>query len=406
VTTLVAPQRPASPIDAVDALLGRRVSMRSLALLRVLVGPVTLLHLRPFVGDALGGRIYRDAFYEPYASWYPDLPRPLYGAVLAVGVAAAVAMSVGFCTRLATGAAFGVVAYNLFLSTTHFHSNRAYLLIVLAALAVAPCGRELSVDAWLRRRRGQPPLDLRAPAWPLWLLRFEAAVVYGASGLSKLVDPDWFGGTVTWHRIVQVRDRLDASPLPAWAVSLLADRTFHTYAAKLIVLTELFIAVGLWWRATRYAAVWVAVCFHVAIEVSASVQVFSYLAIAGLVIWAVPSTRDRLVVVDPGNPRHRRLASSIAALDWLARFRVLEGPPGTQVTLTDRDGAPSRGSAAVARVLSRLPLTSWFALPTLLLPAARPGHRSPIAGGAGDAGDPARADRSGLAAGARDVGPG
>jgi hypothetical protein len=381
VTTVVAPRRPASRIEAVDALLGRRVSMRSLALLRVLVGPVTLVHLRPFVSDALGGRIYRDAFYEPYAAWYPDLPRPLYGAVLAVGVVAAVAMSVGFCTRLATGATLGVVAYNLFLSTTHFHSNRAYLLIVLAALAVAPCGRELSVDAWLRRRRGLPPLDLRAPAWPLWLLRFEAAVVYGASGLSKLVDPDWFGGTVTWHRIVQVRDRLDASPLPAWAVSLLADRSFHTYAAKLIVLTELFIAVGLWWRATRYAAVWVAVSFHVTIEISASVQVFSYLAIAALVIWAVPSTRDRLVVIDPGNPRHRRLASSIGALDWLARFRVLDGRPGTPVTLTDRNGAMSSGPAAVARVLSRLPLTAWVALPTLLVPAARPRHPSGVAAG-------------------------
>jgi hypothetical protein len=381
VTTVVAPRPPAGPIDAVDALLGQRVSMRSLALLRILVGPVTLLHLRPFVADALGGRIYRDAFYEPYAAWYPDLPRPLYGAVLAVGVVAAVAMTLGFCTRLATGATLGVVAYNLFLSTTHFHSNRAYLLIVLAALAVAPCGRELSVDTWLRRRRGQPPLDLRAPAWPLWLLRFEATVVYGASGLGKLVDPDWFGGTVTWHRIVQVRDRLDASPLPAWAVSLLADRSFHTYAAKLIVLTELFIAVGLWWRGTRYAAVWVAVCFHVAIEVSASVQVFSYLAIAALVIWAVPSTRDRLVVIDPGNPRHRRLASSIGALDWLARFRVLEGRPGSAVTLTDRDGALSTGPSAVARVLSRLPLTAWFALPTLLLPGARSRHRSGAAGG-------------------------
>ncbi len=380
-TTVVAPRPPAGPIDAVDALLGQRVSMRSLALLRILVGPVTLLHLRPFVADALGGRIYRDAFYEPYAAWYPDLPRPLYGAVLAVGVVAAVAMTLGFCTRLATGATLGVVAYNLFLSTTHFHSNRAYLLIVLAALAVAPCGRELSVDTWLRRRRGQPPLDLRAPAWPLWLLRFEATVVYGASGLGKLVDPDWFGGTVTWHRIVQVRDRLDASPLPAWAVSLLADRSFHTYAAKLIVLTELFIAVGLWWRGTRYAAVWVAVCFHVAIEVSASVQVFSYLAIAALVIWAVPSTRDRLVVIDPGNPRHRRLASSIGALDWLARFRVLEGRPGSAVTLTDRDGALSTGPSAVARVLSRLPLTAWFALPTLLLPGARSRHRSGAAGG-------------------------
>jgi len=229
-------------------------------------------------------------------------------------------------------------------------------------------------------------------------LRFEAAVVYGASGMSKLVDPDWVGGTVTWHRIVQVRDRLDASPLPGWAVSLLADRSFHTVAAKLIVITELFIAIGLWWRATRYAAVWVAVCFHVAIEVSASVQVFSYLAIAALVIWAVPSARDRVVVIDPGNRGHRRLTPVLGALDWLARFRIAEGAPGAAVTLTDRDGTVSSGAPAVARVLSRLPLTAWFALPTLLLPAVRGARRSPDPDQAGHAGDSDRAAEPGLAA--------
>jgi hypothetical protein len=399
-TATAVPAPPAGLVGALDELLGRRVSMRSLALLRILVGPVTLLHLRPFVADALAGRIYRDAFYEPYASWYPELPRPLYGALLAIGVVAAVAMSVGLCTRVATGATFAVVAYNLFLSTTHVHSNRAYLVIVLAALAVAPCGRELSVDAWLRERRGEPPLDPRAPAWPLWLLRFEAAVVYGASGVSKLVDPDWFGGTVTWHRVVQVRDRLDASPLPGWAVSLLADRSFHTVGAKLIVITELFIAIGLWWRATRYAAVWVAVCFHVAIEVSASVQVFSYLAIAVLVIWAVPSTRERVVTIDPANPRHRRLAGVIGPLDWLARFRVVDGRPGGPVSLTDRDGGFATGPAAVARVLSRLPLTAWFALPTLALPAA-PARRSPTSGRSGPPGDGEATPRSGLTASGR-----
>lgn len=397
-TATTALDRPANLLDAVDGLLGRRVSMRSLALLRALIGPVALLHLRPFVVDAMNGRIYRDAFYEPYASWYPELPRALYGAMLAVGVVAAVAMSVGFCTRLATGATFGIIAYNLFLSTTHVHSNRAYLVIVLAVLSVAPCGRELSADAWIRARRGRPPLDPRAPAWPLWLLRFEAAVVYGASGLSKLVDPDWFGGTVTWHRIVQVRDRLDASPLPGWAVSLLADRSFHTVAAKLIVITELFIAIGLWWRATRYAAVWVAVCFHVAIEVSASVQVFSYLAIAALVIWAVPSTRDRVVEIDPGNRMHRRLVPVVSALDWLARFRLVDGVTGAPVTLTDRDGTVSTGKPAVARVLSRLPLTAWFALPTLLLPAVRRARRSPIPDLVRRAGDNGGVDRPDLAA--------
>jgi hypothetical protein len=381
-TATAVSARRAALGGALDELLGRRVSMRSLALLRILVGPVTLLHLRPFVADALAGRIYRDAFYQPYASWYPELPRPLYGALLAVGVVAAVAMSLGLCTRLATAATFGVVAYNVFLSTTHVHSNRAYLVIVLAALAVAPCGRELSVDAWLRERRGGPPLDSRAPAWPLWLLRFEAAVVYGASGVSKLVDSDWFGGTVTWHRVVQVRDRLEASPLPGWAVSLLTDRPFHTVGAKLIVITELFIAMGLWWRVTRYAAVWIAVCFHVAIEVSASVQVFSYLAIAALVIWAVPSTRDRVVATDPANPRHRRLVRVIGPLDWLARFRVVDGPSGGPVSLTDRGGGVVTGPAAVARVFSRLPLTAWFALPTLALPAAR--ARRPATSGESD----------------------
>ena len=217
---------------AFDELLGRPVSMRALALLRVLAGPVVLLHLEPFLSDSLDGRIYRDAFYEPYAAWYPEVPDAVYVGLLWLAAAAAVAMSLGLLTRLATATTFVIVAYNLLLSTTHFHNNRAYLVIVLGLLAVAPCGRELSLDAWLRRRRGRPALDLSAPAWPLWLLRFECAAIYGASGLSKLLDPDWFGGTVTWQRVVRARDDLEAWPLPDWAVSVLTDRSFHTGAAK------------------------------------------------------------------------------------------------------------------------------------------------------------------------------
>jgi uncharacterized membrane protein YphA (DoxX/SURF4 family) len=348
-----------------DELLGRPVSMRALALLRVLAGPVVLLHLQPFLSDALGGRIYSDAFYEPYAAWYPELPRAVYVGLLWLAAVAAVAMTLGLLTRLATATTFGIVAYNLFLSTTHFHNNRAYLVIVLAVLAVAPCGRELSLDAWIRRRRGRPALDPRAPAWPLWLLRFECAAVYGASGMSKLLDRDWFGGTVPWQRVVQAREELEAGPVPGWALSILTNRDFYTGAAKLIVLTELFIAVGLWWRRSRYAAVWVAVVFHVSIQASASVQVFSVLGIAVLVIWAVPSTRDRVLRIDA-----RRLAV-VRALDWLARFRVEPGAPGSRLEVVDRDGTVLRGGPAVALVLSRLPLTAWFALPALLLPGVR-----------------------------------
>jgi uncharacterized membrane protein YphA (DoxX/SURF4 family) len=363
-------------VAAFDDLLGRAVSMRALALLRVLAGPVVLLHMRPFVSDALEGRIYRDAFYEPYAAWYLEVPREVYVGLLLLAAAAAVVMSLGLLTRLATATTFVIVAYNLFLSTTHFHNNRAYLVIVLGLLAVAPCGRELSVDAWLRRRRGRPALDPSAPAWPLWLLRFECAAIYGASGLSKLVDPDWFGGTVTWRRVLRAREQLDGWPVPDWAWSVLTDRGFHTGAAKMIVLTELFIALGLWWPRIRYVAVWVALVFHVSIDVSASVQVFSYLAIAVLVVWAVPSTRDRVLRIDPTARGPRRWGGVVRRFDWLARFRVEPAPPGSRLEVVDRDGTTIRGAPAVVLALSRLPLTAWFALPALLLPAVRRARRA------------------------------
>ena len=80
----------------------------------------------------------------------------MYVAVLCVGALAAVAMTVGLYTRAATTTVFAVVTYNLFLSTTNVHNNRVYLVVVLAALAVAPSGRELSVDAWRRGRAGMP----------------------------------------------------------------------------------------------------------------------------------------------------------------------------------------------------------------------------------------------------------
>ena len=344
-------------MNAFDELLGRPVSMRAMALLRIAVGPIVLLHLQPFLEDARDGVIYRDSFYAKYVSWYPELPRSLYVALLWTAAVTAVAMTIGLWTRITTALTFGIVAYNVFLSTTHFHNNRAYLLIALGMLALAPCGRELSFDAWWRARNGRPPRPTEAPGWPLWLLRFEAAVVYGASGFSKLVDRDWFGGNVTWGRMIRAEVRMRTNTaLPDWWIDVLTNRTFHTYAAKVLVVTELFIAIGLWFRRTRYAAVWVAVMFHVVIELSASVQVFSYLAIAALLIWAVPSTRDRTLVLPAGDPLRR----IVPPLDWLARFRIEDG---NERRVVDRDGRVGEGRAATAFVYSRLPVTAWFALP-------------------------------------------
>lgn len=368
-----------SPLDRLDALLGTPVSMRALAVLRIPVGLLAYAHLRAVLDEvrAAGGHA---TFTDPYATWFPAASPSVQAALLVVGMVAALALAAGLLTRTAAVVTLGVIVHHLLSSATNVHNNRMFLAIVLAGLAVGPCGRELSVDAWWRARRGRPPLPTDAPGWPLWLLRFEASTMYGASGLSKLLDPDWFGGTVTWLRVTNQQADLRASPLPGWTVDLLADRGFHTGAAKVIVATELFIAVGLWARRTRLAAVWVAVAFHLAIQVSAAVEVFSYLAIVALLVWATPRTCDRAVVLDLGSARLRRLAAWLGRLDWLARFRLVPGEPGAAPHVVDRDGTVLTGAPAAVLVLSRLPVTAWLALPLRLAVRPRPGRRPAVPG--------------------------
>ncbi len=276
-------------IERFDRFLAQPVSTRSLAIVRLLVGPITVVHLQPFVAGALRGDTYQDHFHHAYVRWYPELPETGYAFLMVIGALAAVAMAVGLWSQLTTKVTFAVVAYNLLLSTTHMHNNRAYLVIVLGLLAMAPCGRAFSVDAWLRARRRLGPLDLTAPAWPLWLLRFECATVYGASGVSKLLDRDWLSGTVTWGRVVEQEAAVRASLLPGPIADLALERSFHAAAAKLIIATELFIASGLWWRRTRPFALLAAVGFHVMIQFTADVEIFSYLGLAVLFVWADPA---------------------------------------------------------------------------------------------------------------------
>jgi hypothetical protein len=254
------------------SVLDAPVSMRRLQWLCVPVGLITAWYLWQVLRD---GRDYRAVFHRPYIQWLPDLPVPVFTVVLIAGLVAALGMTVGLWRRVTSKVAFAVVAYHLLLSATNFHHNRAYLVIVLFVLAVSR-------------------LDLpEAPGWPLWLLRVECSVVYGASGLSKLVDPDWFSGTVTWLRVAHQESEVRASVLPEWMVDLVLDRDLHRLFAPGIVATELFIAVGVWAARTRPWALAVAVVFHILIELTSRVETFSYLAVAVILLIWLPAP-DRL----------------------------------------------------------------------------------------------------------------
>jgi uncharacterized membrane protein YphA (DoxX/SURF4 family) len=367
--TVLAPVREGGRRSRSDGVLEQTGSIRAIAVLRIALGPITLLHLRPFLRDASAGVSYHDHFWEPFIAWLPELPDRVWFVMLWTGAAAAVLMMVGLWTRAASVTTFAVVALNVLLSQTHFRHNRVFLAILLAGVALLPAGRVLSVDARLRRRRRRPALPDVAPLWPLWLMRAQVALVYLASGVSKLVDPDWFGGLVLWDRTVRHQHVLDPTPLPEWGIDLLTSRWFFYIVGPAAVLTELFIGLGLWFARTRLAAIWVALVFHVSIEVSALVEVFSFAAIAALAIWVTPSTRDRVIVLGGDPATSRTIATLVRAGDWFARFRIdATGPPGSLTTVADRDGTTYTGWPAARLVLSRLPLTFPLVAP-LLLPA-------------------------------------
>ncbi len=276
------------PLARVNTLIDARGSVRSIAVLRMLLGPITLLHLRPFLSNLRDGVIYSDRFYDPYVDWYPEAGPGLYKTLLVLAVAGCVLFSVGLFSRVSGVYVTSFVAYNLFLSTTHFAHNRAFLLILLAGTTMLGPGEQLSLDAVVRRRRkgAQPPRV--TPLWPLWLLRILVPTVYIASATSKLVDGDWWGGTVLQLRAIDNRQIALDGGAPAWLLDLLADGTFQWWFSKSAVLTEFIIGFGLLNRRTRLLAIAVAIPFHLAIQIGARVQVFSWAALAALLIWVEP----------------------------------------------------------------------------------------------------------------------
>jgi hypothetical protein len=345
--------------------------------MRMLMGAVVIRHLWPYLGAAV---LPVERFHVPWWSWLPVPPPAAYRALLWLGVAAGGAMILGVATRLATKAAFAVVAYLLFVDMTGFVQNRAFLVWLLFGLSLLPTGGAFSLIRVFRRGDGA----CVGPVWPVFLLQVVVSGVYLTSGFTKLVDPDWSGGLVLWDRVVRYSDLI---PFDGWIFDLLTNRDFYRVLAPSAIAVELFVAIGLWLPRTRLTAIWLAILFHLSIEVTASVQTFSYSAMAALLLWVVPATRDRVLLATP------RLHNLVRRLDWLQRFSL--DPPvssnGSATVLMDRDGTVRRARDAELTALSRLPVLFPLIAPVLAVHRLRRRHASGLIPEADDGAKSARA---------------
>ncbi|HEX7664551.1 MAG TPA: hypothetical protein VF407_08575, partial [Polyangiaceae bacterium] len=121
------------------------------------------------------------------------------------------------------------------------------------------------------------------------------------------------------------------------------------------------IAIGLWLRRTRRAALWWGMLFHFMIETTSQVELFTWVTLVAYGFFATMDDRARTFAFDASVPRGRILGRLVRAFDWLSRFEVVgwkEDDVGGAhlVVVTNRDGTKSTGFSAVIAIAEALPI--------------------------------------------------
>lgn len=209
------------------------------------------------------------------------------------------ALLVGFRSRLAallTGLSIAFAVFYLGVVQRNYslvHHHISLLMFLCLLLALGPCGRSLSVDAW------RDPQPQTGPIWPCGLIALQASAVWFWGAVDKL-KPGWLSG-----------ERLEAiimaqyygSDWPTWP----GFSTVMLGAAISTVVVEFVLAIGMFFPRWHRLLIPLAVVFHAGIYFVVPVATFTatmYL----LLLAYIPADRfhaaiDRLL----GGPAPRRM---------------------------------------------------------------------------------------------------
>lgn len=179
------------------------IDVRQFALLRIAFGYLTavyLVQLLPFIPAHFSAASwFADTPLPPVLNWGSwslfSLPIDHYAipyayAILTLGISAAIAMMIGWQTRLTTATAWIILVSLWNRNPLLLDGDDAVLKVMLFYLLFAPCGHAWSIDA---RHTPQPQ---RSAIWPLRLIQFQIALIYFVSGWVKFHSTEWLNGTV------------------------------------------------------------------------------------------------------------------------------------------------------------------------------------------------------------------
>ncbi|MCA9117038.1 MAG: HTTM domain-containing protein [Planctomycetaceae bacterium] len=206
-------------------------------------------------------------------SWVkPWAGQGMYWHMYALGALAA-CITVGFCYRAATTLFFLGFTYFFLLDQVNYLNHFYMICLVSFLLIFLPANRAYSVDAWWKQSlRSQV-----APAWTLWLLRFQIGIVYFYGGIAKL-NADWFAGE-------PMRTFLYTRPADWTLVQWFGNEWGVQFFSWGGLLLDLLIVPALMWKRTRVLAFIAAVSFHCLNNIMFQIGIFPWFMMAASLLF-------------------------------------------------------------------------------------------------------------------------
>lgn len=281
-------------IPFLERLLGRLVSGTevgtSLALMRIGIALSLWIELLQFALTDFGREVlvfgFADASQGGYRSIRPSFllealggatPEALY-ALVWTDLLLSSCLLVGLFGRLVALACLVLTVSIIGPSSPVSGGDDQLLAAGLFTLTVSDCTSTLSLDCFLREGKWSSQREI--PSWPRRLGLWQLAIVYGTTGLQKLVSTAWlpFDGFSALYQILQS---------PNWArLPELVERTNGALVVPLALATALTIIwectfpIVLWQRRLRLAYALVGIGLHVGIWLTLEVGQFGLLALS------------------------------------------------------------------------------------------------------------------------------
>ena len=211
-------------------------------------------------------------------------------SVFWVSVVAAVFLTAGLATRLSAGVLFLCLITLNHRNPLLLNSGDSFMRICIFFLIFSHAGAALSMDRWLRMRRGKesgPPAP-RAP-WAMRLIQLQLAFLYFYAFVWKMMGPLWLNGTALYY----------TSRLPEFFRFPLPYVFEHMWTIKLwtwgTLVIEFALGALVWVRELRYWVLLGGVLLHVGIDYTMNIPLFGFIMVSAYVTFVDPEDLERVL---------------------------------------------------------------------------------------------------------------